>query len=69
MCLPQGELRFYGHQSDLNESANFTKSLIQLYKQEWVVYAKCPFAGPKPVLAYFSRYTHRVCSGTLNLAT
>jgi len=26
----------------------------------WVVYAKEPFAGPKAVLAYLSRYTHRV---------
>jgi hypothetical protein len=26
----------------------------------WVVYAKPPFAGPKAVLAYLSRYTHRV---------
>jgi hypothetical protein len=27
---------------------------------KWVVYAKRPFAGPKQVLAYLSRYTHRV---------
>ena len=27
---------------------------------EWVVYAKRPFAGPQAVLAYLSRYTHRV---------
>ncbi len=27
---------------------------------EWVVYAKRPFAGPAAVLAYLSRYTHRV---------
>ena len=27
---------------------------------EWVVYAKRPFAGPDAVLAYLSRYTHRV---------
>jgi len=29
-------------------------------RQEWVVYAKRPFAGPQAVLAYLSRYTHRV---------
>ena len=29
-------------------------------KCEWVVYAKRPFAGPEAVLAYLSRYTHRV---------
>jgi len=28
--------------------------------QGWVVYSKRPFAGPQQVLAYLSRYTHRV---------
>jgi hypothetical protein len=27
---------------------------------EWFVYAKRPVAGPEAVLAYLSRYTHRV---------
>jgi hypothetical protein len=31
----------------------------QLYKHDWVVYAKAPLAGPAQVLAYPSRYTHR----------
>ena len=31
-----------------------------LQRQKWVVYAKRPFAGPEQVLAYLSRYTHRV---------
>jgi hypothetical protein len=29
-------------------------------KTDWVVYAKRPFGGPEAVLAYLSRYTHRV---------
>ena len=29
-------------------------------KSEWVVYAKAPFGGPEAVLAYLSRYIHRV---------
>ena len=29
-------------------------------KKNWVVYAKPPFGGPQAVLAYLSRYTHRV---------
>ena len=33
---------------------------MPLRSTEWVVYAKRPFAGPKAVLAYLSRYTHRV---------
>ena len=31
-----------------------------LKRKEWVVYAKRPFAGPKQVLDYVGRYTHRV---------
>lgn len=31
-----------------------------LWKQPWIVYAKEPFAGPRSVLAYLGRYTHRV---------
>jgi len=34
--------------------------IAPLGKCEWVVYAKRPFAGPAAVLAYLSRYTHRV---------
>ena len=34
--------------------------LAPLRRAEWVVYAKRPFAGPEAVLAYLSRYTHRV---------
>jgi hypothetical protein len=34
--------------------------LAPLRKAEWVVYAKRPFGGPEAVLAYLSRYTHRV---------
>ena len=38
----------------------FTAYLRPLRKIKWVVYAKEPFGGPKAVLAYLSRYTHRV---------
>jgi len=44
----------------LTDAAAFAQSLAPLRKIEWVVYAKRPFAGPEPVLAYLSRYTHRV---------
>ena len=56
----RGELTFFGHQSDLNNSLDFADALKPLRQQEWVVYAKRPFAGPESVLAYLSRYTHRV---------
>jgi hypothetical protein len=55
-----GELQFFGHLSNLVKSETFSSTLEPLRKQEWVVYAKRPFAGPEAVLAYLSRYTHRV---------
>jgi hypothetical protein len=55
-----GRLCFYGEHSPLAERQAFTAYLRPLRKIEWVVYAKRPFAGPETVLAYLSRYTHRV---------
>ena len=38
-----------------------TKSLMRdLWRHEWVVYAKKPLGGPRPVFEYLARYTHRV---------
>jgi len=55
-----GELRFFGDHSTLADPVAFADWLRPLRRQEWVVYAKRPFAGPEAVLAYLSRYTHRV---------
>jgi hypothetical protein len=55
-----GRLRLLGEHAALAEEAAFAKFLAPLRKCEWVVYAKRPFAGPQAVLAYLSRYTHRV---------
>ena len=44
----------------LAETAAFANWLAPFRKTEWVVYAKPPFGGPEAVLAYLSRYTHRV---------
>ena len=55
-----GLLRFYGEFAGLAEAAAFADWLAPLRQCEWVVYAKRPFAGPAAVLAYLSRYTHRV---------
>ena len=38
----------------------FRAYLAAQRRRDWVVYAKAPFAGPKQVLAYLARYTHRV---------
>jgi len=56
----RGELRFFGEYAALADPAVFAQWLAPLRVCEWVVYAKRPFAGPEAVLAYLSRYTHRV---------
>jgi hypothetical protein len=53
-------LHFFGDHARLAEREAFTAYLAPLRKAEWVVYAKRPFGGPEAVLAYLSRYTHRV---------
>src|SRR5487761_2773172 len=55
-----GQLQFFGEYAELTDEAVFTDWLAPLRECEWVVYAKRPFAGPAAVLAYLSRYTHRV---------
>jgi len=55
-----GQLQFFGEHAALADAAVFASWLTPLRQCEWVVYAKRPFAGPEAVLAYLSRYTHRV---------
>lgn len=55
-----GQLQFFGEYAALSQAPAFAEWLAPLRAQEWVVYAKRPFAGPAAVLAYLSRYTHRV---------
>ena len=55
-----GRLRFFGDRAALADPQAFAAYLTPLRKAEWVVYAKKPFGGPQAVLAYLSRYTHRV---------
>jgi hypothetical protein len=55
-----GKLAFHGALAAAAVPAQFTALLRQAARTEWVVYAKRPFAGPEQVLAYLSRYTHRV---------
>ena len=55
-----GKLQIFGEHAGLAEAKTFRTWLAPMRKSEWVVYAKRPFAGPSVVLAYLSRYTHRV---------
>ena len=54
------KLEFHGQLQTLATPGQFENLLRQSCAKNWVVYAKRPFAGPAVVLAYLSRYTHRV---------
>jgi hypothetical protein len=55
-----GRLYFFANHTPLANAQAFAAYLTPLRRTEWVVYAKRPFGGPEAVLAYLSRYTHRV---------
>jgi hypothetical protein len=55
-----GKLAFFGAHAHLADAKAFAAFLAPLKRTRWFVYSKRPFAGPKAVLAYLSRYTHRV---------
>lgn len=54
------ELEFHGQLEEFRNIVKFHKAIRQEKKTQWVVYLKRPFSGPKAVLNYLSRYTHRV---------
>jgi hypothetical protein len=55
-----GKLAFFGAHAALANAKAFAAFLAPLRKTRWFVYSKRPFGGPKAVLAYLARYTHRV---------
>ena len=62
-----GMLVFFGDLAGLADAGAFAAWIAPLRKSEWVVYAKPPFGGPEAVLAYLSRYTHRVAISNARL--
>jgi hypothetical protein len=55
-----GLLHFFADHAHLDNARAFAAYLAPLRRSEWIVYSKRPFGGPQAVLAYLSRYTHRV---------
>jgi hypothetical protein len=55
-----GKLIFFGEHAHLADAKAFAAFLAPLRRTKWFVYCKRPFAGPRSVLAYLSRYTHRI---------
>ena len=62
-----GQLAFFGSMARLADRRAFLRHLAPVRQKRWVVYAKPPFAGPQAVLAYLSRYTHRVAISSRRL--
>lgn len=56
----EGKLEFHGQLAPWVARPKFQGLVHQATRRAWVVYAKRPFSGPQQVLAYLSRYTHRV---------
>jgi Putative transposase/Transposase zinc-binding domain len=66
-AFDQGRLILEGSLAKLAIGNAFAALLKPLRRKNWFVYAKRPFAGPKAVLAYLSRYTHRVAISNTRL--
>jgi hypothetical protein len=64
-----GALGFFGDLANLAAPTTFAQFIVQMREIDWVVYAKPPFGGPRQVLAYLSRYTHRVAIANSRLTT
>jgi len=65
----QGQLRFFGDMANLANPATFNRTGRDARRVDWVVYAKPPFAGPRQVLAYLGRYTHRIAISNSRLVS
>lgn len=63
----QGQLKFVGKTELLGEESKFCTLINKLCKKGWVVYCKSPFSGPKKVVEYLARYTHRVAISNYRL--
>ena len=55
----KGDLTFAGKSLSYETSEGFKALIDELYRKEWIVYSKKPFAGPEKVLDYLGRYTFR----------
>lgn len=56
----ENKLEYFGCAESYKNDAQFNALIAQLYRAQWVVYAKAPMSGPQQVLRYLGRYTHRI---------
>ncbi|MEM8864191.1 MAG: IS91 family transposase [Planctomycetota bacterium] len=65
----RGELGFHGELKSLSNPKRFGALLNASVETDWVVYCKRPFGGPRQVLKYLARYTHRVAIANSRLVS
>jgi hypothetical protein len=68
-AFARGQLAFHGDLAELAVPDHFAGLLDQVVRRDWVVFAKRPFGGPRQVLKYLARYTHRVAIANRRLVT
>lgn len=59
-AFAKNRLEFWGRLRELAHPVRFSDFVAALYEVDWVVYCKPAFGGPRQVLQYLARYTHRV---------
>ena len=64
-----GKLKFVGKIESLGSPQAFKRLMDKLYSIKWVSYCKRPFGGPKQVIEYLGRYTHRVAISNYRIQT
>lgn len=64
-----GQLQFFGDIAERADPQAFARLLKSARRQDWGIYAKPAFGGPEQVLAYLSRYTHRVAIANSRLVS
>jgi hypothetical protein len=67
--LDKNELDLPTWLGELTTSDGKHRWLRLLRRKAWVVYSKAPFAGPRKLLDYLGRYTHRVAISNHRLLT
>ena len=55
-----GKLTFAGKSTEFESEGGFKTLVNDLYRKDWVVYSKRPFAGPEKALDYLGRYAFRI---------
>ncbi len=68
-AFERGELSFQGHLAPLAKAQSFAEYLAPIYEKTWVIHVEPPFGGPKQVLKYLARYTHRVAISNARLVS